>query len=150
MTEKREPTDREMRILGKMKARAQKIVQDHGELKKLLDKTHKKLKEAQENDSLMQKMNDYLKMVTRMIANYLNGSYNHTPWQTILMLVAGLLYFITPLDAIPDFIPMPRASSKGVLWTFGVAGLLDDATVLLWLGRCFRDDIAQYKKWEDS
>ena len=136
MTEKREPTDREMRVLGNMKARVQKIVQDHGELKKLLDKTHKKLKEAQEDDSLMQKMSDYLKMVTRMITNYLNGSYNHTPWQTILMLVAGLLYFITPLDAIPDFIP--------------IAGLLDDATVLLWLGRCFRDDIAQYKKWENS
>ena len=136
MTEKREPTDREMRVLGKIKARTQKIVQDHGELKKLLDKTHKKLEEAQEDDSLMQKMSDYLKMVTRMIANYLNGSYNHTPWQTILMLVAGLLYFITPLDAIPDFIP--------------IAGLLDDATVLVWLGHCFRDDIAQYKKWEDS
>ena len=136
MTEKREPTDREMRLLGKMKVRAQKIVHDHGELKKLLDKTHKKLEEAQEDDSLMQKMGDYLKMITRMITNYLNGSYNHTPWQTILMLVAGLLYFITPLDAIPDFIPL--------------AGLLDDATVLLWLGRCFRDDIAQYKKWEDS
>ena len=125
-----------MRILGKMKARTQKIVQDHAELKKLLDKTHKKLEEAQEDDSLMQKMSDYLKMVTRMITNYLNGSYNHTPWQTILMLVAGLLYFITPLDAIPDFIP--------------IAGLLDDATVLLWLGRCFCDDLAQYKKWEDS
>lgn len=136
MTEKREATDREMRILGKMNARTQKIVQDHGELKKLLDKTHKKLEEAQEDDSLMQKMSDYLKMITRMITNYLNGSYNHTPWQTILMLVAGLLYFITPLDAIPDFIP--------------IAGLLDDATVLVWLGRCFRDDIAQYKKWEDS
>ena len=136
MIEKREPRDWQMRILGKMKARAQKIVQDHGELKKLLDKTHKKLKEAQEDDSLMQKMSDYLKMITRMITNYLNGSYNHTPWQTILMLVAGMLYFVTPLDAIPDFIP--------------IAGLLDDATVLLWLGRCFRDDLAQYKKWEDS
>ena len=136
MTEKREPTDRKMRILGKMKARTQKIVQDNAALKKLLDKTHKKLKEAQEDDSLMQKMSNYLKMVTRMITNYFNGSYNHTPWQTILMLVAGLLYFVTPLDAIPDFIP--------------VAGLLDDATVLLWLGRCFRDDLAQYKKWEDS
>ena len=136
MTEKREPTGREMRVLGKMKARVHKIVQDHAELKKLLDKTHKKLEEAQEDDSLMQKMSDYLKMITRMITNYLNGSYNHTPWQTILMLVAGLLYFITPLDAVPDFIP--------------IAGLLDDATVLLWLGRCFRDDLAQYKKWEDS
>ena len=136
MAEEREPTDQEMRVLGKMKARAQRIVQDHGELKKLLEKTHKKLEDAQGDDSLMQKMGDYLKMIMRMITNYLNGSYNHTPWQTILMLVAGLLYFITPLDAIPDFIP--------------IGGLLDDATVLVWLGRCFRDDISRYKKWEEA
>lgn len=134
MSEEREPSNREMRVLGKMKDRAQKIVQDHGELKKLLEKTNKKLEDAQEDDSLMQKLKDYLKLVLRMITSYLNGNYNDTPWQTILMLVAGLLYFITPLDAIPDFIP--------------IGGLIDDATVLVWLGRCFRDDISRFKKWE--
>ena len=136
MSEEREPSGSEMRVLGKMKSRAQKIVQDHDELKKLLEKTNKKLEDAQEDDSLMQKIKDYLKLVMRMITSYLNGSYNDTPWQTILMMVAGLLYFITPLDAIPDFIP--------------IGGLVDDATVLVWLGRCFRDDISRFKKWEDG
>ena len=136
MSEEREPSGSEMRVLGKMKSRAQKIVQDHDELKKLLEKTNKKLEDAQEDDSLMQKIKDYLKLVMRMITSYLNGSYNDTPWQTILMMVAGLLYFITPLDAIPDFIP--------------IGGLLDDATVLVWLGRCFRDDISRFKNWEDG
>ena len=136
MSEERDPSKQEMRVLGKMKTRAQKIVEDHAELKKLLVKTNKKLDEAQDDDSLMQKMKDYLMLIVRMITNYLNGSYNNTPWQTILMMVAGLLYFVTPLDAIPDFIP--------------IGGLIDDATVLVWLGRCLRDDLSRYKKWEDG
>jgi len=136
MAEEREPSDKELRVLGKMKARAQKIVEDHGELRKLLAKTHKKLEDAQEDDSLMKKLGEYLNLIVRMITNYLNGSYNHTPWQTIVMMVAGLLYFITPFDAIPDFIP--------------IGGLIDDATVLVWLGRCFRDDLSLYKSWEEG
>lgn len=135
MSEEKEPSNKEMRVLGKMKARAQKIVNDHGELKKLLNKTQQKLENAQSDDSLMKKLGDFVMLIVRMLTNHLNGSYKNTPWQTILMMIAGLLYFITPLDAIPDFIP--------------IAGFVDDATVLVWLGRCFRDDLAQYKSWEN-
>lgn len=134
MSAEREPSDKEMRVLGKMKSRAKRIVNDHDELKKLLEKTRKKLEDAQEDDSLMKKMSEYVKLVMRMITGYLKGSYNDTPWQTIVLLVAGLLYFVTPLDAIPDFIP--------------IAGIVDDATVLVWLGKCFRDDLARFKNWE--
>lgn len=134
MSAEREPSDKEMRVLGKMKSRAKRIVNDHDELKKLLVKTTKKLENAQEDDSLMKKMSDFVKLVMRMITGYLNGSYNDTPWQTIVLLIAGLLYFITPIDAIPDFIP--------------IAGLIDDATVLVWLGKCVRDDLARFKSWE--
>ena len=119
-----------------MKARAQKIVTDHEELKKLLAKAQVKLDKAGEDDSLMAKLTEYLKLISRMITNSLNGNYNHTPWQTMVMLIAGLLYFITPIDAIPDWIP--------------VGGLIDDATVLVWLGRCFRDDLEKYKSWEGA
>lgn len=135
MSKEREPSDKEMRVLGKMKSRAQKIVSDHDELKKVLDKARKKLEDAQNDDSLMKKLTEFVKLIMRMINSYLNGSYNDTPWQTIVMLLAGLLYFITPLDAIPDFIP--------------IGGLIDDATVLVWLGKCVRDDLARYKSWEN-
>jgi uncharacterized membrane protein YkvA (DUF1232 family) len=134
MSTEREPSDKEMRVLGKMKSRAQKIVSDHDELKKVLDKTRKKLEDAQNDDSLMKKLTEFVKLIMRMITSYLDGSYNDTPWQTIVMLLAGLLYFITPLDAIPDFIP--------------IGGLIDDATVLVWLGKCVRDDLTRSKNWE--
>lgn len=134
MAEEKTPDNNQLRILGNMKTRAQRIVQDHDELRRLLEKTKKKLERAKEDDSLMRKMSEYIRLVLRMITNSVNGSYKNTPWQTIVMLVAGFLYFVAPLDALPDFIP--------------VAGFIDDATVLVWLGRCFHDDLARYKNWE--
>lgn len=136
MSGERSESVNEMRVFGKMKIRAQRIVNDHDDLKKLLHKTQKKLEAAQDDDSLMKKLGDYISLVLRMISSYISGAYNQTPWQTIVMLVAGLLYFITPLDAIPDFIP--------------IAGLIDDATVLVWLGKCFQDDLSRYKRWEEG
>ena len=127
-------SEKEYKTLNRMRDRAEKIVSDHSALKTLLEKTKKKLDAAQEDDSLMEKLVEYLKLITRMIANYSKGVYRETPWQTLVMLIAGILYFVTPFDAIPDFIP--------------VAGLLDDATVLVWIGKCFREDIANYRNWE--
>lgn len=134
MAEEQEPSARAQRTLGKLQAKAAKIVNDHEALKKLLSQATEKLENAGKDDSLMQKMVAYIRLILRMLTNYLNGTYNETPWQTLIMLIAGLLYFVMPLDAIPDFIP--------------IAGWIDDATVLVWLGRCFREDLAHYKKWE--
>ena len=124
------------RVLGKMEKKARGIVHDHEALKKLLEKAKEKLEATQKDDSLLEKLTAYIQMVIRMLSNYLNGRYNDTPWQTVVMLIAGLLYFIVPLDAIPDFIP--------------IGGWIDDATILAWIGKCFRDDLARYRKWEES
>ena len=133
---KQDISDKESRILGRLKVKAERIVNDHEALKDLLRKAKKKLEKAEKDDSLMKKMVEYLQLISRMLGNYLNGKYKETPWQTVVMMIAGLLYFITPLDAIPDFIP--------------VAGLVDDVTVLVWLGKCFREDLANYQIWEDK
>lgn len=133
---KQDIPDKEHKILNRLKAKAERIVNDHEALKELLRKAKKKLEKAEKDDSLMKKMVEYLQLISRMLGNYLNGKYNDTPWQTVVMMIAGLLYFITPLDAIPDFIP--------------VAGLVDDMTVLVWLGKCFREDLANYKAWENK
>lgn len=135
MTKAREPNAKEKRYFSKFKARATKIVRDSDALKETLNQASEKLKASEKDDGLRRKLVDYVKLVIRMITNSANGNYNHLPWQTLVMLVAGLVYFLSPLDALPDFIP--------------VAGLLDDATVLIWLGKSFQDDLTKYKAWED-
>lgn len=130
----KEPSSREKKYFNRFKAKAEHIVKDSDALKGMLSKLKSKLDQSENDDSLRQKLIDYLKLVSRMVANTVSGKYSDLPWQTLVMIVGGLLYFIAPLDALPDFIP--------------VAGLLDDATILIWLGKCFREDLENYKNWE--
>ncbi|MGW8121313.1 YkvA family protein [Roseivirga echinicomitans] len=136
MSKERDLNEREERFLDKMKARAGKIVNDRVKLKELLTDTHKKMVASSSDDSLRAKIVEFLSLIMRMVSSYVKGAYTEAPWQTIVMFVAGLIYFVTPIDAIPDFIP--------------VAGLIDDATVLVWLGKSFREDISHFKKWEET
>lgn len=132
----KEPSAREKKYFNRFRTKAADIVNDSEALKNMLTKLKEKLDVSEKDDSLRQKLVDYLKLVTRMVTNTVNGSYKDMPWQTLVMIVGGLLYFIAPLDALPDFIP--------------VAGYLDDATILVWLGKCFREDLENYKTWEQA
>lgn len=135
MTDTREPNAKEKRYFNKFKQRATRIVKDSDALKEMLEKASQKLKASEQDEGLRKKLVEYVRLVIRMITNSINGNYKNLPWQTLVMLVGGLIYFLTPLDALPDFIP--------------VAGFLDDATILVWLGKSFQDDLSKYKAWED-
>ena len=51
-------------------------------------------------------------------------------------MVAALLYFLSPLDMIPDWLP-------------GV-GLLDDLAVLAWVVRHWQAELDAFKVWRDA
>ena len=53
---------------------------------------------------------------------------------TIVLIVGGLLYFVSPIDAIVDVIP--------------VLGLVDDAAVLAWVFRQVRWELEAFREWE--
>jgi uncharacterized membrane protein YkvA (DUF1232 family) len=131
----KQPSKKEKKYFESFKKRASRLVHDHDALKETLEKANKKLKDSESDDQLKSKLIAYVKLVVRMIRNSINGNYQKLPWQTLVMMVAGLIYFLAPLDALPDFIP--------------VAGLVDDATILLWLGKSFQDDLSKYKAWEE-
>jgi uncharacterized membrane protein YkvA (DUF1232 family) len=54
----------------------------------------------------------------------------------LVMIVAGLLYFLMPIDAMPDFIP--------------VTGFLDDITIIVWIFNSFKHEIDAFEAWEKS
>jgi uncharacterized membrane protein YkvA (DUF1232 family) len=130
-----EPNSTEKRFFERFKQKAIKIVGDSSGLKNLLVKVQNKMDDMEDDDSLKGKIVAYLNLVVRMISNSVSGRYPDMPWQTLVMIVAGLIYFIAPIDALPDFIP--------------VAGFLDDATILAWLGKSFQDDLNKYREWEE-
>ena len=72
----------------------------------------------------------------RMLAAYIRGDYREIPWRSIVLIVGALIYFMIPLDLIPDFIP--------------ASGLLDDISVVLLVFNTIDEDIAAFLEYERS
>ena len=69
-----------------------------------------------------------------MIKDWRAGRYP-TPMSLVVALTIALLYLISPIDAIPDFIP--------------VLGLVDDFGVFGLVMNTFRNEIVKYKMWRE-
>jgi uncharacterized membrane protein YkvA (DUF1232 family) len=72
----------------------------------------------------------------RLTKAYALGHYRQIPWKTILLIVAAIIYFVNPIDLLPDLIP--------------IAGLTDDFGVLLWVYNAVNTEIDKFLDWEKS
>jgi uncharacterized membrane protein YkvA (DUF1232 family) len=124
----------ETSLFNRVKRRAAELVSDNYRLKAFLDAVAEKLQTLTEKNSSVKEAISMAQTFFRMVSSYLKGEYQQIPWKTLVLLVAGLLYFLMPLDFIPDFIP--------------ITGFLDDASVLYWIALGIKDDIEEYRKWE--
>jgi len=82
----------------------------------------------------MEKTKKILEILLRMFRSHLNGKYRAFPVSTIVLIVFALVYFITPTDLIPDFIP--------------ALGFTDDASVVYLVVKKLGRDIKKYHQWE--
>lgn len=79
---------------------------------------------------------DKLFVLGRLIKAYALGEYRQVPWKTILLIVAAVVYFVNPLDLVPDIIPL--------------TGLTDDFAVLLWVYNSVSNEIERFIEWEKT
>lgn len=77
-----------------------------------------------------------LPLLFRLLKAWKDGSYRGLSVRTLASLVAALLYVLSPVDLIPDFIP-------------GI-GLIDDAAVLGLLLHSLAQDLAAFRLWEQN
>ncbi|WP_200627054.1 YkvA family protein [Pseudomonas sp. LAM2023] len=77
-----------------------------------------------------------VKLLQSLCLAWWRGEYRAISAKALVTIVAGLLYFVSPIDAIPD-------------WLLGV-GLLDDIAVLGWVLKTVADELARFKAWRDS
>jgi len=77
-----------------------------------------------------------VKLLQSLCLAWWRGEYRAISPGALVTIVAGLLYFVSPIDAIPD-------------WLLGV-GFLDDIAVLGWVLKTVADALARFKAWRDS
>ncbi|MFZ0391861.1 MAG: YkvA family protein [Calditrichia bacterium] len=113
-----------------MQDAAGRLLNEQDKLRVTVEKTMAKVeKEKNKIHNFM----DNIIILIQMIKSYLNREYTNLPWKSLLYSVAAVLYFLTPLDVIPDFIP--------------ALGFLDDATVIAFVVNSIKEDLDQYRQF---
>jgi uncharacterized membrane protein YkvA (DUF1232 family) len=77
-----------------------------------------------------------LPLLVRLLRAWKDGSYRGLSVRTLATLAAGLLYVLSPVDLVPDFIP-------------GI-GMIDDVVVLALLLHALAQDLAAFRAWEQT
>ncbi len=93
-----------------------------------------KLKGFFRHISVLQKYWKDVCEVFSLLKDWMAGRYPVIPWTVIATLVGALLYVLSPLDLIPDFIP--------------VVGFTDDAGVFAVALSFAGADLEKYRKWK--
>jgi uncharacterized membrane protein YkvA (DUF1232 family) len=78
----------------------------------------------------------YFQTMLRLIRAYYRGDYRLVSETTLVVIVAAIIYVISPLDVIPDAIP--------------AIGFLDDATILTLALQRTRQDLDDFMIWETT
>ena len=102
------------------------------------DKTSKLINDAMEKVNKISKgpveeIWDNLLVFFDLMSDWLKGNYRNVPIGSIIMIVASIIYFLTPFDIIPDFI-------------VGL-GYIDDMSIISYTFRQIQTDIDKYQVW---
>jgi len=108
---------------------------DEKDIKKVVDSGAAKIG-VLENDipDALESLWQDIKDMWNMVKDYWNKKYPDVPFGTIAAIVTALLYFVSPIDVIPDFIP--------------VVGYIDDAFIVTLALKMIGKDIEKYRSWK--
>jgi len=110
---------------------AKKVTED--DLQKVLDK-QKEIEDKFKGNGPLGRFVADLKTLFSIIKDYISGEYREIPWWSIAAIVAALLYVLSPIDLIPDVIP--------------VIGYVDDAMVVAACLAMVETDLHEYRDWK--
>ena len=122
------------RLLARNRRRAADYLQDPSKLHSLVDKVEKKSKEVRSFSAPVTAALGNVSLLGRMLRSYVRREYRAVPWGVLLSAAAGLLYFVMPWDALPDFI-------------LGL-GLVDDAALVAFIVGQIGTELNKFTAWE--
>ena len=111
---------------------AEKLLEDRDKLEEFLQRLEKKLREIPHIGEGLSS----IPVMASLINSYVKKEYTDIPAATIVAVIGALVYFVSPVDLIPDMIP-------------GI-GLLDDAAVVAACLRLVKGDLDAYSLWREG
>ena len=119
-------------VLNQLKDRAAEILKNPEQTYELINNVQKK--KTKKAIPKFSSFKDQMELAIAMVKDFVSGKYTKVPWQSLLLIIGSFIYFLNPLDMIPDIVPL--------------TGLLDDASVLVYVLKSIKDDLDEYQLWK--
>ena len=101
-----------------------------------LEKVRKDSATAEEISAKLGEQFESFKLTWGLLQDYWAGNYKNVPWKLLASIGFAVTYLVSPLDIIPDFLP--------------VLGFVDDAAVFALVVSSFQSQLDAYKEWKNN
>lgn len=132
--EKIEELQKDERISGqidKNKSEAEELLKDKKKMEHFLERLERKLSKIPFAGKYLSDVPVFISLIKA----YIDKEYTAIPIGSIIAVISALIYLLSPIDIIPDIVP--------------VVGILDDAAVIATVYALVHDDIEEFKAWRD-
>lgn len=110
-------------------SKAQEYIQTPEKIKSLIPKIIKYLSKKG-----LEEVKEKVLLLIDYLTDIVNGKYKDYNVASLLYIVAAMIYLVSPIDAIPDFIL--------------VVGLIDDVAVIAFVFNEVSSELDRYKVWK--
>lgn len=114
--------------------RAELLASDPIETERLLERATSKAERVRNVQRVKGFWGDLMALF-RMVRARVRGEYKELPWRSMVSALAAIVYFVNPLDVVPDVVPF--------------LGYVDDAAVMAFVLRMIAGDLSRFREWED-
>lgn len=83
--------------------------------------------------SPFRKIKDKVRSLGLLLRHYANGSYRSVEGKNIVIILAGMIYFLSPVDLIPDILP--------------IVGFADDIALITFIYNSVAEELEKFEMW---
>ncbi|WP_423409814.1 YkvA family protein [Heyndrickxia sp. MSNUG] len=93
-------------------------------------------KKADDKKGSLTEIWDNLQLLFELVSAWRKGEYRKIPTASIVTIIASIIYFVSPIDLMPDFL-------------VGL-GIVDDAAVIGFVLKQITADLEKFKIWKET
>jgi uncharacterized membrane protein YkvA (DUF1232 family) len=123
-------------LFSKFLGRSSKLLSKPLKIAVVLNEVADKLSDKHSKENKFTQLFHTAHTLVRLVRSYASGEYRQIHTTTIVSGMGVLLYVLSPIDLVPDFIP--------------VVGFLDDLSLISWFVGKFNNEIVRFREWEGT
>jgi len=128
--EKKYSEEKIKKELQKKEIKAKRLIENTQATGLVLSKIDKKINKSFKR---LNEVIDEIKILFNLVKDVIKQKYTNIPLGSVIAVIGALLYFLSPIDLAPDFLPF--------------IGFTDDIAVILLVIKQISTDLDKYKDW---